>query len=144
MLSYLPSPDRSSFVKDFLSSVRIHESILTSSFMRRLRKSIKFLQRRKKLVDSDSKLQELSGFIVSSKLWLNLCSLRWLKPKRNLVSSLIPRLSEKLKNLLGESLIDFSNEFLKTSYDTDLQISGLKLFHFLIVNGKTEFANMHY
>ena len=144
MLSYLPSPDRSSFVKDFLSSVRIHESILTSSFMRRLRKSIKFWQRRKKLVDSDSKLQELSGFIVSSKLWLNLCSLRWLKPKRNLVSSLIPRLSEKLKNLLGESLIDFSNEFLKTSYDTDLQISGLKLFHFLIVNGKTEFANMHY
>ena len=146
LLSYLPSPYKSNFVKDFSSNVRIHESILMSSCMRHLRRSVKFWQRRKKLVvDSDPKLQEQSGrwniaAIVSWKLWLNLYSLRWLKPKRNLVRSLIPRLSETLNKLLGEGLINFSNEFLKTSYDTDLRISGLKLFHSLIVYEKKEFA----
>ena len=48
--------------------------------------------------------------------------------KRNLVRSLTRRLSEILNKLLGEGLINFSNEFLKTSYDTDLRISGLKSF----------------
>ena len=66
LLSYLPSPYRSNFVKDFSSSVRIHESILMSSFMRHLRRSVKFWQCIKKwIVDSDSKLPEHSGFIVS-------------------------------------------------------------------------------
>ena len=87
-------------------------------------------------VDSDSKLKEHSGFIVSWKLWLNLFSLRWLKPKRNLVRSLIPRLSETLNKLLGEGLINFSDSFLKTSFDTDLRIPGLKLFHSLAMYGK--------
>ena len=126
LLSYLPPLYRSNFVKDFSSSVRIRELILMSSFMRHLRRSVKFWQRRKKwVVDSDSKLQEHSGFIVPWKLWLNLCSLRWLKAKRNLVSSLIPRLSETLNKLLGEDLVNFSNEFLKILYDADLRISGL-------------------
>ena len=97
--------------------------------MRHSRKSLKFWQCRKKWIgDSDSKLQDQIGFIVSWKLWLNLCSLRWLKPERNLVRSLIPRLSETLHKLLGEGLINFSNEFLKTWYDTDLRIFGLILF----------------
>ena len=143
MLSYLPSPCRSSFVKDFSASVIIHESILICFFIRYLRRSVKFWQRRKKwVVDSDSKLQGHNGFIVSWKLWLNLCSLRWLKPKRNLVRSLIPRLSETLHKLLGEGLINFSNEFLKTSYDTDLRTSGLKLFHSLIVYGRKSSQNI--
>ena len=60
--------------------------------------------------------------------------------KRNLVRSLTRRLSEILNKLLEEGLINFSNEFLKTSYDTDLRISGLKLFHSLIAYGKKEFA----
>ena len=42
------------------------------------------------------------------------------------VRSLTPRLSETLNKLLGEGLINFSNEFLKTSYGTDLRISGIK------------------
>ena len=143
--SYLSSPYRSNFVRDFSSSVRIHESILMSSFMRHLRRSVKFWQRRKKwVVDSDSKLQGHNGFIVPWKLWLNLCSLRWLKPKRNLVRSLIPRLSETLNKLLGEGLINFSDEFLKTSYDTDLQVSGLKLFHSLIVCEKKKFPKYYF
>ena len=93
-------------------SARIHESILISSFRRHLRRSVKFLQRRKKLVvHSNSKLQEYSGFIVSWKLWLNVCFLRKLKPKRNLARSL--RLSETLNKLLGVVLRNFSDEFEK-------------------------------
>ena len=38
LLSYLPSPYRSNFVKDFSSSVRTHELILMSLFMRHLQK----------------------------------------------------------------------------------------------------------
>ena len=38
-----------------------------------------------------------------------------LKPKRNLIKSLAPRLSETLNKLLGVGLSNFSNEFLKTS-----------------------------
>ena len=105
---YLSSPYRSNFVRDFSSSVRIDESILMSSFMRHLRRSGKFWQRRKKwVVNSDSKLQGRNGFVVSWELWLNLCSLRSLKPKHNLVRSLISRLSEISNKLLGEGLFHF-------------------------------------
>ena len=132
------SPYRSNFMKDFSSSVRIHESILMSSFKRHLRKPVQC--RKKWVVDSDSKLQEHRGLIVTWMFWLNLCSLRWLKPKLNLARSLIPRLPETLNKLLGEGLKNFSNEFLKTSYDTDLQNSGFKLFYSLIMYGKKEFT----
>ena len=37
LLPYLLSPYRSDFVKDFSSSVRMHELFLMSSFMRHLR-----------------------------------------------------------------------------------------------------------
>ena len=62
------------------------------------------------------------------------------QPKRNLVRSLIPRLSETLNKLLGEGLTNFSIEFLKIPCSTNLRISGLKLFHSLIIYGKREFA----
>ena len=66
LLSYLSSPYGSNFVRDFSSIVRIHESVLMSSFMRHLQRSVKFWQRRKSwIVDSDSKLQQQSRFIVS-------------------------------------------------------------------------------
>ena len=45
--SYLSSPYRSNFLRDFSSNLRIHESILMSSLMRHLRRSVKFWQRRK-------------------------------------------------------------------------------------------------
>ena len=61
LLSYISSPHRCNFVKDFSTSVRIHESILMSSFTRHLRRSVKFWQRKIKwVVDSDSKLQEVN------------------------------------------------------------------------------------
>ena len=49
LLSYLPSPYKSNFIKDFSSSVRIHESVLMSSFMKHVRKCVKFWQCRKKM-----------------------------------------------------------------------------------------------
>ena len=53
--------------------------------------------------------------------------------KCNLVRSLIQRVSETLNKLLEVGLINFCSEFLKTSYDTDLRISGHKLLRSLIV-----------
>ena len=51
----------------------------------------KWVQWRKKcVVDSTMFPQLHQGFIVSTKLYWNLCSLWWLKPTRNLVKSLIP------------------------------------------------------
>ena len=52
----------------------------------------KLVQWRKKcIVDSISLLHSQIGFKVSWKQCLNLCSWRWLRPRRNLVNSLIPR-----------------------------------------------------
>ena len=100
---------------------------------------IKFWQRRKKWeVDSISRLQEHSGLIVSWKLCLNLCSLRWLKPTRSLVSSFIPYMSATLNTLFGIVLINLSKDFLNTLYDSELRISKLNFFHSLIGQGKNE------
>ena len=63
------------------------------------------------------------------------------KLKNNLVIRLIPKLSEILNKLLGVSLKNFSNEFLKTWCDTDLRISGLILFHSLILSANKEFVS---
>ena len=69
-----------SFMEDLLYSVKIRESILMSYFTRHLQRLVKFWHRRKKWeVDSASKLREQSGFTVSWKYCLNLCSLRRLK-----------------------------------------------------------------
>ena len=47
--------------------------------------------RKKCIVDSISLLHSHKGFKVSWKQCLNLCSWRWLRPRRNLVKSLILR-----------------------------------------------------
>ena len=61
-------------MEDFLYNVKIRESILMSYF------TVKFWQRKRKWeVDSASKLWEQSGFTVSWKYCLNLCSWRRLK-----------------------------------------------------------------
>ena len=41
-----------------------------------------------------------------------------------------------IKKPLGVGLINFSDEFLKTLYDTDLRISGLKLSYSLVTLSK--------
>ena len=70
-------------MEDLLYSVKIRESILMSYFTRHLQRLVKFWQRRKKWeVDSASKLWEQSGFTVSWKYCINLCSLRGLATKK--------------------------------------------------------------
>ena len=51
---------------------------------------------------SGSILQGRSGFVVNSKLKLNLCSHKWMKPQHNLVSSLITTSLRILKILLAD------------------------------------------
>ena len=51
--------------------------------------------------------RKCSAFIVSLKLCLNLCPRKWLKPIRNLVSSLISIWSWILEILLSDSLMKF-------------------------------------
>ena len=134
LFSCLLSPYKSNLVRDISSTLRILESSLRSSFMRLVLGVMKFWQRRKKWeVDSISRLQEHSGLIVSWKLCLNLCSLRWLKPTRSLVSSFIPYMSATLNTLFGIVLVNFSKDFLNILYNSELRISKLNLFHSLIV-----------
>ena len=67
-------------MEDLLYSVQIRASILMSYFTRHLQRLVKSWHRRKTWeVDSASKLWEQSGFTVSWKYCLNLCSLRRLK-----------------------------------------------------------------
>ena len=47
--------------------------------------------RKKCAVDSTSKLYKHRRFMQSSKLWLNQCSLRWLNPSLQFVSSFNPK-----------------------------------------------------
>ena len=54
-------------------------------------------------------LQEQSGFNVSWKLCLNLCSRKGLKPKRSLVINLMPIVS---LTLLALGRIKFNSDFL--------------------------------
>ena len=134
LFSYLLSPYKSNLVRDISSRLRILESSLQSSFMRFVLGVMEFWQRRKKWeVDSISRLQEHSGLIVSWKLCLNLCSLRWLKPIRSLVSSFIPYMSATVNTLFGIVLMNLSKDFLNILYDSELRIFKLNLFHSLIV-----------
>ena len=131
---YLLSPYKSNLVRDISSWLRILESSLQSSFMRLVLGVMKFWQRRKKLeVDSISRLQEHSRLIVSWKLYLNLRSLRLLKPTRSLVSSFIPYMLAALNRLFVIVLINLSRDFLNILYDSELRIFKLNLFHSLIV-----------
>ena len=45
---------------------------------------------KKCVVDSIARLQQHKGLMQLWKLWLNLCSLRWLRPSLNLVRSFNP------------------------------------------------------
>ena len=68
---------------------------------------------KKCIVVSGSILQEYSGFKVSSKLRVNLCSRKWLKLNHNLVSSLIITWPGILKIIFSEGLLKSIMAFLK-------------------------------
>ena len=67
-----------SFMEDFSYSFRIYEAILMSYFTSIYKGSAEKSGKSK----SASKLREQSGFTVSWKYWLNLCSLRRLRDKK--------------------------------------------------------------
>ena len=69
--------------------------------------------RKKCIVDSISLLHSHKGFKVSWKQCLNLCSWRWLRPRRNLVKSLISRGLWISKILLEQGSMKFRDFFLK-------------------------------
>ena len=63
------------------------------------------------------------------KLCLNECSLQWLKPKRNLVTSFISEISITLNTLFEIILINSSKDFLNTLYGIELHISKINQHH---------------
>ena len=74
----------------------------------------KFVQWRKKCISGSISLPySHKGSKVSWKHCLNLCSWRWLKPRRNLAMSLIPRRLWRSKILLAQGRMKFRNFFLK-------------------------------
>ena len=92
---------------------------------RRVRLSIIYVgqSRRKCTVDSISKPQLQNRFKESWKLYLNLCSRKWLKPSRSLVINLIPLRLWQLKRLLADGLINFM-KLLKQGHQALHQIIG--------------------
>ena len=100
------SPKRRVWVmrESFLSN--IHLSI---SFILLMKVNLwleKWLQWRKKcVVDSTKFPQPHKGFIASTKLFWNLCSLRWLKPTHNLAKIFIPFVLCTLNMLFAPGLI---------------------------------------
>ena len=85
---------------------------------------------------STSQPQVKSGFNVSWKLFLNLCSWRWLGPSRNLVKYLIPLRLWQPNMLLAVGLIDFKILFLKILGLRVFWTSGSSLFHLIMTERK--------
>ena len=92
ILSKLDFPYRSKSVKAVSEKLEILILISLRSSKRVFRIFVKKWQCRKKcVVDSVSRVQVHNGFIQLSKLWLNLCSFKWLSPSLNLVRRRIPK-----------------------------------------------------
>ena len=114
-------------------------SILLMLFKSVKRKWLKFWHCRKKCsVVSISLPQEHNGFIESWKLCLNLCSLRWLSPRRSLVKCFKPRGLCTPNINLGFGRIDFKMEFLNMVNGKFLVLIQI-LFHSCILCGKNEY-----
>ena len=116
-----------SFLEDFSYSFKIHESILMSSFMRHLRRSLKFWQCRKKWwVDSASRLQEQVCFIVSWKLCINVFSLRWLKGTAQRLTKIYLRLAAFTKCLKWVFKVYF-RKLLEGRYQGQILVVGVSV-----------------
>ena len=92
--------------------------------------------RKKWVADSIFWPQLHKGFIVSWKLCLNLCSLKWLRPSLSLVISLIPLGLRISKTEFGEGRMKLSIFSLKTEILLEFLRLGSKLFHSIIADGK--------
>ena len=78
-------------------------------------------------------------WIVSWKLFLNLCSWRWLSLSHNLVKYLIPFMLWQPNMLFVVGLINFKILFLKILKLGGFWISGSSLFHSVMTDGKKVF-----
>ena len=97
-------------------------------------------QWRKTLIaDSTSLLQLHIGLNVSWKLYLNLCSRRWLSSSRIHVIYLIPIGLWQSKSKLEEGSMNFRMLLLKTLLLPYLCRLLSNLFHSIITDGKKEF-----
>ena len=97
---------------------------------RDLRAFSKLKQRRKKCsLSSNSKLQLHKEFKLSRKPCLNLCSFKWLKQRRNLVTYLTPSGSLTLNIDLLLGLIKGRSLLLKAAIDFEFCISGASCDH---------------
>ena len=79
------------------------------------------------------------GFKVFWKRCLNLCSWRWLRPRRNLVKSLILIGLWISKILLARGNMKFRRFFLKALSLSEFLILRSSLFHSVIAETKNEF-----
>ena len=78
---------------------------------------------------SGSEQQLHIGFIMSRKLFLNLCLLRWLKFSLKRMSNLFSLLSGTAKTLISEVLVKLRNAFLNDNGEGNDFMSSIKLFH---------------
>ena len=130
----LGSPKRSKWVNK--DSVWLHNILsMLSMLSKRVFLASQYLGKWKKkwFIESMSPPKIQMGFIVSLKPCLNLCSLRWLKPRQNLVNSFIPFWLKISKILLGEGLINPKSLFVKILIFSEFLISQLSLFHSTIM-----------
>ena len=80
----------------------------------------------------------------SWKLCLRLCSQRWLKPRRNLVISLIAFGLWQLWMLFGLDRMNFKILLLEKSTLSELRMSGSRVFHSFIVEEIKELVKNWY
>ena len=85
--------------------------------------------RRKWEVDSILEPQLQSGFKQFWKLYLNLCSRKWLNSSRSRVINLIPLRLQQLKKLFGLGLINLRILFLKIPNFSELRRLESRLFY---------------
>ena len=85
------------------------------------------------------KSQLYKGLIVSWKLFLNLCSLKWLNPSLNLVINLSPLGLWQLWTEFGDGRINLRMLVLKSNKLSAFLRPGSNLFYSMIVDGKNEF-----
>ena len=86
-----------------------------------------FRHRKRTRVSSISRLQEHNGFMQSSKLYLNLCSFKWLRLKRKRVRNLSPFWSKILYILLWTGRLKDNNLLLNVEIDSEFLMLSSKL-----------------
>ena len=128
----------------WVSCVLLWDKMLSSMFLMfwkkvslGMRKMVHW--RKKCIVDPISLPHSHKGFKVSWKQYLNLCLWRWLRPRRNLVKSLILRGLWILKILLAQGRMKFRSFYKKILRLAEFLMLSLSLFHSVIAEGKNEF-----